>query len=82
MEENAGTLIEKGKEKNVEQNLHLEENIMAPVKAGQKLGEISFTLDGKVLATINIVAKKDVDKINLFTMAKRVCYSWVDLLRS
>lgn len=80
--ENTGTLIEKEKDKEIEQNLVLEDNIEAPISAGQKLGEISFSLDGDILSTVDIVAKEDVDKISLFTMSKRIYYSWVDLLRS
>lgn len=44
-EQNAGTLLEKGKDKNIEQNLTLENNISAPITAGQKLGEVSFSLN-------------------------------------
>lgn len=82
LSENAGTLIEKGKDKNIEQNLTLDDTISAPITAGQKLGEISFTLDGKTLSTVDIVARSDVEKMNLFTMSKKVIYSWIDLLRS
>lgn len=81
LESNAGTLIEKGRDKDVEQNLQIEENISAPITSGQKIGEISFSLDGEVLSTVNIVAKEGVEKINLFTMSKRVIYNWVNLLR-
>lgn len=80
--DNACTLLEKGKDKNIEQTLKLDECISAPVASGQKLGEISFTLDGEILSTVDIVAKNNVEKINLFTMAKHIYYSWVDLLRS
>lgn len=80
--DNSGTLIEKGKDKNVEQNLELEDNVTAPIIAGQKLGKISFSLDGNVLSTVDIVAKNDVEKLNLFTMSKKVIYSWIDLLRT
>lgn len=80
--ENSGTLIEKGKDKEIEQNLILEDTIEAPISAGQKLGEISFSLDGDILSTVDIVAKNNVEKINLFTMSKRIYYSWIDLLRS
>ena len=82
LSDNAGTLIEKGKDKNIEQNLTLDDTVSAPVTAGQKLGEISFVLDGKTLSTVDIVAKNDVEKINLFAMSKKVIYSWIDLLRS
>lgn len=44
-EQNAGTLLEKGNDKNIEQNLTLENNISAPITAGQKLGEVSFSLN-------------------------------------
>ncbi len=77
-----GTIIEKGNNKNVEQNLTLDDTVSAPISAGQKLGEISFSLDGKVLSTVDIVSKNNVDRLNLFTMSKRVIYSWIDLLRS
>lgn len=80
--DNAGTLIEKGKDKNVEQNLTLEDHVSAPITAGQKLGEISFSLDGNTLSSVDIIAKNNVEKINLFTMSKKVIYSWIDLLRS
>lgn len=79
---NSGTLIEKGKDKKIEQNLTLDENVSAPITAGQKLGEVSFSLDGQTLSTVDIVAKNDVEKLNLFTMSKKVIYSWIDLLRS
>lgn len=79
---NCGTLVEKGKDKNIEQNLELEDNVTAPVTSGQKLGKITFSLDGKLLSSVDIVAKNDVEKLNLFTMSKKVIYSWIDLLRS
>lgn len=80
--DNASTLIEKGNDKNIEQILTLEDNVSAPITSGQKLGEIYFTLDGEILSTVDILAKNDVEKINLFTMTKHVYYSWIDLLRS
>ncbi len=55
---------------------------MHQLKLDKNYGEIIFTLDGNILSTIDIVAKDDVERLNLFTMSKRVIYSWVDLLRS
>ena len=45
-------------------------------------GQVTFSLDGNELASVNLVASEDVDKINLFTMSKKIIYSWIDLLRS
>ena len=43
---------------------------------------MKFVLNGETLSTVDIVAKKSVEKLNLFTMSKKIYYSWVDLLRS
>ena len=75
-------LIEKNKINQVSQSINLSDNISAPISAGQKLGEATFSLDDKIVASVNLVAESDVPKLNLFTMSKRVIYSWVDLLRS
>lgn len=82
LENNSGALIEKNKIHQVSQSINLSDNISAPISAGQKLGEATFSLDDKIVASVNLVAKSDVPKLNLFTMSKRVIYSWVDLLRS
>ncbi|MCF0124825.1 MAG: D-alanyl-D-alanine carboxypeptidase [Clostridia bacterium] len=82
LKDNCGAVIDKNKLQDIEQNLILDENLSAPVSAGQKVGEFSFSLDGSVISSVDIVAKNDVPKLNLFNMAKRVYYSWVDLLRT
>ena len=82
LENNSGALIEKNKINQVSQSINLSDNISAPISTGQKLGEATFSLDDKIVASVNLVAKSDVPKLNLFTMSKRVIYSWVDLLRS
>lgn len=81
LEEDCGTLLKKGDDKNVEQTLNLEDTISAPIKKGQKLGEIYFTLNGELLSTVNVVANEDVEKNNLFTIMKKTYYSWINLLR-
>ena len=82
LSDNAGTLIKKGSDKNIEQVMTLDDTVSAPISKGQKLGEVSFMLDGKTLSTVDIVANNDVDKMNLFTLSKKIIYSWIDLLRS
>lgn len=82
LENNAGTLIEKGKESQISQSIELDNNIEAPIKKGDKLGKVTFSLDGKELASTNLIASNDIEKITLFTMCKKIVYSWIDLLRS
>ena len=82
LENSAGTLIEKGKENQVTQTVEINANIEAPIKKSDVIGKVVFSLDGSELSSTNLVASNDVDKITLFTMAKKVIYIWVDLLRS
>ena len=62
--------------------MNLENIINAPIKKGEKIGEIAYSLNGEVISTVNIVSDRDIEKLNLFTMGKRVYYSWINLLRS
>ena len=78
--DDAGCLIEKGKENKIEQNLKLEE-LSAPVSKGQKVGEMSYTLDGKEISKVDIVASNNIEQISLFTMSKSIIYNWINLLR-
>ena len=78
---NAGVLIKKGEDKNIEQTITINENISAPVEKGQTLGSVTYSLNGEIISSVNLVANDSVDKINLFTMTKEIVYKWIDLLR-
>lgn len=75
-----GCLIEKGNESKIEQSMNLD-TLQAPIYVGQKVGEINYFLDGEKLATVNLVAKSDIDSISIFTMFKSIIYKWINLLR-
>ena len=81
LENDAGILLAKGSEKNIEQTVTIDENISAPIQEGQKLGTATYSINGEVLTTVDLIASNSVDKINLFTMTKSVIYKWIDLLR-
>ena len=81
LEESSGVILEKGKEKDVEQLISINENISAPIKKGDKLGEVSFVLKGEVISKTNLIAQEDVDKINIVSMIKNIYFKWFNLLR-
>ncbi len=81
LEEDSGCLIEKGKSKAISSNIVLDDNISAPISAGQKLGEVTYLLDNEEIAKVNIVAKQDVKKLNIVNMCTRTIESWFNLLR-
>ena len=81
LEETSGTLIQKGKEQDVVQNVNLPDSISSPIYKGQVLGNITYTIDGKEVGKTNIIAKEDVSKNNLISMTKFVLTKWFLLLR-
>ncbi len=65
VENTSGVLISKGKEKQIEQNIFVQDNLSAPVYKGQKVGEITYTLNGETLDIIDLVASSDVESIGM-----------------
>jgi serine-type D-Ala-D-Ala carboxypeptidase (penicillin-binding protein 5/6) len=57
-----GVTVEKGKDKNIWAETKLNPDIEAPVKAGQKVGEIVLYRDNEILSTVNLVAEKAIGK--------------------
>lgn len=77
----SGVVIKKAKNNNILQNIEIFNNISAPITKGQKVGELTFSLDDKVIARVDLVSAKDVDKYSLGTMMKKVYKSWFTILR-
>lgn len=82
LENNSGTLLKKGQEKDITQNINLPDTITAPIAKGQIIGEITYTMNNEEIAKTNIIANKSIDKINFFTMNLHVIKNWFTLLRS
>lgn len=82
LENNAGTLMEKGKEKNVIQSVNLPETINAPIQQGEKVGEITYQLNGEIISSTNIIAKETINKINPISMFNHLFSTWITLIRS
>lgn len=81
LESDSGCLIQKGKSKAISTNITLDDTVSAPITKGQKLGEISYVIDGEEISKINIVAKEGVKKLSLVNMSARVVEGWFKLLR-
>lgn len=78
----SGALIEKEKISDIVQSINLPDIVSANITAGEKLGEAIFSLNGFTLSTVDLVAKENVEKINLFSMTKYIIFNWINLLRS
>lgn len=80
-ETNVGVLLKKGEDKNIEQTVNIEENIVAPISAGQKVGEIIYNLNGKEVGKTNVVAETAVEKKTFFNITSYVYQNWFSMFR-
>jgi D-alanyl-D-alanine carboxypeptidase (penicillin-binding protein 5/6) len=58
--------LPKGDYARVTASMTSQQPLIAPIKAGQTIGKITFTLDGKVLNTQDLVATKVIDEAGFF----------------
>lgn len=80
-DEDAGVIIKKGENKNIEQIISVPDTLIAPITKGQKVGEVSYCLDCERITTINIIAEKEIKKISLINFSSKLYKSWFCLLR-
>ena len=81
IENDVGILIKKGQDKEIQQTIHVEENISAPIYEGQKFGEIVFSLEGKEIGRANIVANTTINKKTFSNILSYTYENWFCLLR-
>ncbi len=55
-------LVPKGSASNITYTVNLPESVAAPVEPGQKLGTVEYSLDGKAIGKINLLAEKEIPK--------------------
>ena len=79
LEYDSGTLLQKGSDADIIQNLNIPDTISAPVKKGDKLGEVVYTLNCETISTIDVVAKENVEKIDFFNMTKHIFNRWLNM---
>ena len=65
-------LIKKGDEEKITQEVELPVDVEAPVLEGQKLGTLSFSLNGKIISSYDLNAQSAVDRLSFFTSLKRI----------
>ena len=81
LQDNCGVLIKKGTENNVIQNMQLDSHISAPIENGQKIGSVTFSIDGKEIQTISIISDREVKKETFVNVASYIYKKWFCLLR-
>lgn len=70
-------LIKKGNEKDIKSKIEYEQEVQAPVKAGQKVGKITYTLDKEKLAEYDITAQNDVEEVTFLSILTLMFQSFI-----
>jgi len=76
-----GILVKKGTSKNIVITIELADSFLAPVTEGQILGTVTYSLNNKILESVNLIAQKTIKKLTLPNMAARIFQEWINLLR-
>lgn len=79
LEYDSGTLLPKGADTNIVQNINVPDTVSAPIKKGDKLGEVVYTLNDETISTIDVIANEDVAKIDFFNMTKHIFNRWLNM---
>ena len=69
------TKEQKGK---MTKEMTLPDRIAAPIQQGEKLGELSFYLDGQCLGTVSAVSRDALDKAGVLQMYGMVLQRWIN----
>ena len=81
LENDSGFLVKKSNSSEITQDLILNENIEAPISAGEILGNIYYYNNNELISSINLVAENDISKKNILNMFEHISTNWLNLLR-
>lgn len=65
-------VLSKGEAEKVTAEVNIPESITAPIRKGDKIGEICYKLNGEELGRTDIVSAENVDKIGFFEVFRRM----------
>lgn len=77
----SGSLIKKGQEKNVIQDININTTLVAPIAKGEIIGKATYTLDGEIIGTTDIVADREIKRISFLNCVTHVYGKWFNLAR-
>lgn len=57
---------------NITKDIKINENLVAPIPAGEVIGQITISIDGKQMGSVDLVTKTEVTKVGFFTALFRM----------
>lgn len=80
-QDNKNRIILKEQESLVSQEIEIPDKLQAPINKGDVIGKIKYLIDGEIIATVDVVADKDVKKMSFLNISGVVLKKWFNLLR-
>jgi D-alanyl-D-alanine carboxypeptidase (penicillin-binding protein 5/6) len=75
--DDVNVLVPKGQENSIEREVVLPEFVKAPIKEGERVGELLIKRDGQVVERVELVSDRTVEKAGLFEILKRMIADWI-----
>ena len=80
-ENNVSVLSKKNDSSEIIENVSLSEKFEAPIYKGDIVGKISYLKDNIEVASVNLIAEKDIPKLSFINIFKEITLSWFSLLK-
>lgn len=77
-----GKIMDKKNKENIEQEIIIDDNLSAPIEAGQVIGKVNFKIGEETVSSVDLIAKDEVVKLNIITMSKNIFKKWFYLFRN
>lgn len=68
LDRNSNVLLSKGQNSNIEKVIEHPEYVEAPIREGDIIGKLKIISDNKILDTVNLVAKNNIEKANFINI--------------
>jgi D-alanyl-D-alanine carboxypeptidase (penicillin-binding protein 5/6) len=77
IEESFYVMVQKGKEREINQEIQIDDNLKAPIEKGEKLGELIVYRDQLQIGSVDIVAAENIDRANIIVRLWRSLIAFV-----
>ncbi|MBQ8026500.1 MAG: D-alanyl-D-alanine carboxypeptidase, partial [Clostridia bacterium] len=77
----AAMLLKKNSAERIEQSVELATDVQAPVVAGERVGTLSFAIDGETVAQYPIVAPEEIKKLDFAEVLRRFLSSFASFTK-
>jgi len=74
--EDVKLLLKKGEKNKVERVIKIKKDLTAPVKAGQKIGEVTYVVSGNEVGTADLVAATNIEKASYLKILLNMIKEW------